>query len=115
MALISKTTNINNTTNTLAPELRPCWVKGKRALFHRWADSARPATPRGVDEEENEPKHQVWSVHGIIEFEDGTVERVWPYNIQFADGGNFDSYEWGEQNAEYENTGAVIIERASTE
>lgn len=26
-------------------EWRPCWVNGRRAIFHRWSDSAMPVNP----------------------------------------------------------------------
>lgn len=83
-------------------EYRPCWVYGKRALFHRWADSARPAYPRKSDESKDGKTCQLWCVHAIVEFEDGTVQRVWPSDVKFADGGQFDEKLWiGDQNNEY--------------
>lgn len=75
-------------------EYRPCLVKGRRALFHRWTDSARPVRPWGMEEDEKALRFQVWSVHGIVEYEDGTVARVWPSDIQFVDGGYFADYTW---------------------
>ena len=75
-------------------EYRPCYVNGRRALFHRWTDSARPVKARGMEEEENAERYQLHSVHGLVEYEDGTMERVWPSAIQFADGGYFDDYAW---------------------
>lgn len=75
-------------------EMRPCWVRGRRAFFHRWTDSARPVVPHGMTQEETNERYQVWSVHALVEFEDGKVERVWPYEVQFADGGSFDEYSW---------------------
>lgn len=73
---------------------RPCWVNGRRAIFHRWVDSARPAKARG---EENDPEakyFQLFSVHALVEYEDGTMARVWPAVLQFADGGEFAAYCW---------------------
>lgn len=85
----------------LRAERRPCMVNGRRAMFHRWADSARPVTPRDLEEEEMYgPRYQLYSVHGIVEFEDGTVQRVWPSDIRFIDGGDFADYVWPEE--EYE-------------
>ena len=75
-------------------ELRPCLVNGRRALFHRWADSARPVVPRGLEEIDAETRYQCWNVHGIVEYEDGTVQRVWPSEIQFVDGGDFHLWDW---------------------
>lgn len=80
----------------ICAQLRPCLVRGKKAMFHRWADSARPVVPRGIPEDETEVHFQMWSVHGIVEFEDGIVDRVWPYEIQFVDTFDPDAYDWGE-------------------
>lgn len=73
---------------------RPCLARGERALFHCWADNARPGTAYGTVESEAERRFQLWSVGAIVEFEDGTCRRVWPSEVQFLDGGNFDAYDW---------------------
>lgn len=76
-------------------EPRPCWVYGKRkALFHRWANTARAQLPRGQEPGENVRYYQFRATQAIVEYEDGTVDRVWPQDIQFADGGKFMDYEW---------------------
>jgi hypothetical protein len=74
-----------NTIPALLPEYRPCWVYGRKALLHRWVDSARPVKPRGVEDEENTARYQLHSVHGLVEFQDGAMARAWPQDIQFAD------------------------------
>lgn len=75
-------------------EGRPCWVKGRRAIFHRWSDSARPVNPYGKGDPSDD-RLQKWSVHGIVEYEDGTVEREWPSAIQFADSAEkFAAFDW---------------------
>ena len=73
---------------------RPCWVKGRRAIWHRWTDSARPVKPWGLEDDEDADRFQTWNVHGLVEYEDGTVARVWPNEIRFADGGDFSDYCW---------------------
>ena len=75
-------------------EYRPCYVRGRRALFHRWANDARPALPKGQEVDENTRYFQFRSTKALVEFEDGTVDRVWPNEIQFADGGHFKDFEW---------------------
>lgn len=75
-------------------ERRPCIVKGRRAIFHRWTDSARPAKPRGMEDSEDTQRFQIWSVHGLVEYEDGTMARVWPSEVQFVDGGCFAEFDW---------------------
>ena len=71
-------------TITRKDERRPCWVDGRRAMFHRWTDSARPVKPRGMEDDETAERFQVHNVHGLVEYEDGTVARVWPNTIQFV-------------------------------
>ena len=77
-------------------ERRPCWVNGRRAMFHQWANSARAVVPRGMTEEDTQERYQYHSVRGIVEYEDGTMDRAWPSEIQFADGGDFDAWCWEE-------------------
>ena len=75
-------------------EYRPCYVNGRRGLFHRWANIARPQLPKGQEPGENARYFQYRNTHAIVEFEDGTVELVWPRDIKFADGGHFKDYAW---------------------
>lgn len=63
---------------------RPCWVNGRRAMFHRYVDSARPVKPRGLEEDELADHYQLHSVHALVEYEDGTMARVWPPLVQFV-------------------------------
>lgn len=75
-------------------EYRPCYVFGRRAVFHRWANMARPQLPKGQEPGENARYFQFRGTYGVVEFEDGTVDTVWPRDITFADGGHFQDYEW---------------------
>lgn len=72
--------------------LRPCFVDGKRALFHRWEDRAElvgESLLRG-----GHPGGQFWAVFGIVELEDGTVKEVYPSGIQFAPHPDFKECIW---------------------
>ena len=75
-------------------EYRPCWANGRRALFHRWVNDARPTTPKGMAIDENTRYFQFRSTKALVEFEDGTVDKVWPNDVQFADGGHFRDFVW---------------------
>jgi len=87
---------INGKITMSTCEGRPCWVDGRRAIFHRWTDSARPVKPVSSTQDTDE-RLQKWSVHGLVEYEDGTVEREWPSKIRFADSREyFDSLAWEE-------------------
>ena len=65
-------------------ELRPCYAKGKKALFHRWFEHhfivppkiAIGSPPTGGEET---------CLYAIVEYEDGTVEGIFPRDIVFAD------------------------------
>ena len=64
--------------------LRPCYAKGKKALFHRWFEHhfivppkiAIGSPPTGGEET---------CLYAIVEYEDGTVEGIFPQDIVFAD------------------------------
>lgn len=78
-------------------EYRPCWVRGKRALFHRWANVARPSLPKGQEPSENARYFQYRSTQALVEFENGAVELVYPQQVHFVDGGHFKDYAWPEE------------------
>ena len=62
---------------------RQCFVFGKeRAFFHRWCESYNPVAT--VCQE----------TCAIVELENGQVILASPKDIRFADGGDFDKYDW---------------------
>lgn len=76
-------------------EYRPCYVNGRRALFHRWENTANPVLPRGVNANDEKARFfQYRSTRALVEYEDGTMGRVWPLEIRFADGDRFKECEW---------------------
>lgn len=75
-------------------ELRPCIVGGRRAIFHRWVNSAHPVPPRGMEINEKTRYFQFRRTEALVEFEDGTVDRVYPTEIKFVDGGAFALFDW---------------------
>lgn len=87
-------TPASNITINQEIEYRPCYVRGRRALFHRWTNSARPQLPKGVEPAENVRYFQYRNTHAIVEFEDGTVDLAFPRDVRFADPGNFSAYVW---------------------
>ena len=52
---------------------RPCYVGERRAMFNCWSQERQ-------------------GVLGIVEFEDGSVAKVYPGKIHFADGGRFEEH-----------------------
>lgn len=75
-------------------EYRPCYVNGRKALFHRWVNTARPQLPKGQELSENARFFQFRTTHALVEYEDGTMDQVWPRDIKFADHGRFHDYAW---------------------
>lgn len=76
-------------------EYRPCYVNGRKAIFHRWVNTANPALPRGVSANDDKARFfQHRSTTALVEYADGTLDRVWPQDIRFADGGRFKTTEW---------------------
>lgn len=67
----------------ITESLRRCEVDGKAALFHRWCDISEIVPPSvmvgghggGV----------VQDTFGIVEYENGKIERVRPERITFTD------------------------------
>lgn len=69
--------------------IRPCYIRKKKALFHRWIEMTFPKGSSFF--------HQTLA---IVEFEDGHIEQVRPKSIVFADGGHFNDITWKELNAD---------------
>lgn len=68
-------------------ETRPCFYKGKRAMFHRWAERREAICESPMIG--GHPAGIISATFAIIELEDGTVMEVYPTTIKFADGGGF--------------------------
>lgn len=63
--------------------LRPCMVGKRKALFHRWTQESKiipPSSFKGGDS-----GGQLSTTVGIIEWDDGTIHGVYPYEIRFLD------------------------------
>ena len=56
----------------IGPELRPCYINGKRAFFHFWI-------------KKKDIVMQSEYVVGLVEFINGTVEEIGVERIQFCD------------------------------
>ena len=92
-------------TITITQELRPCYVDGKKAFFHRWAEQDKVNKKLSVNAphaeykiqhllEEYEQRHilpsccdviKTTTTVAIIEYEDGSVAEVEPIRVKFAD------------------------------
>lgn len=108
-----------DSTITIGFRYRPCFVDGKKALFHRWAEKETPIVKinamltdkaidriaskikRGIIPPSNDVIYQK-NVFGIVEYNDGTVAEVEPTSIVFADR-TFDEYAFEERELNYEN------------
>jgi hypothetical protein len=70
-------------TIVIKTDYRPCIVKDRKALFHRWSDKSKVLAPsytigghRGGEER---------LTVGIVEYEDGVVTECYPWEIRFCD------------------------------
>ena len=99
---------------TIENKLRPCFVDGKKALFHRWADkenliiqSKAIQNPRAGRIDLNyynafDDSHNLYklkNIVAIVEYEDGTVAEIEPTSIKFV-AGIFNDYSFVEQGKE---------------
>lgn len=73
-------------------EYRVCLAKGKKALFHRWADYAqiRDAILQGTT------AGQLAQTFAIVEYEDGTISECYPNQVQFCDNLHA-QFDWPEE------------------
>lgn len=72
----------NNERNCIE-RFRPCLVNGKKALFHRWFEYSQIVAPSPMVG--GHSGGEVKAVLALIEFEDGTVEELFPNKIRFLD------------------------------
>ena len=70
-------------TIEIKQQLRPCYVKGEKALFHRWADRADTFPASRLTG--GPPGGQYWEVFGIVETENGRISKVPSGAIRFID------------------------------
>lgn len=86
-------------------DLRPCYVNGTKALFHKWIEKEQPVIKiscysSGTKEyakrifefyKENNvispdcELHKIKETVAIVELEDGTIQEVKPTDIKFCD------------------------------
>ena len=83
-------------------KLRPCYidrsskkkVQKEKALFHGWSQISNVVEPSPMIG--GAPGGTISYTTGIVEFEDGHVEEVFPEAITFVVG-IFSEYSWGEE------------------
>ena len=68
---------------TILEGLRPCLVKGHKALFHRWSAKAWPVAPSMMVG--GPPGGQMSMTLALVEYENGIVHEAYPYEIVFTD------------------------------
>lgn len=62
-------------------DLRKCSVNGKIGIFHCWEHYATVAAPSLMVG--GHSGGQISQIFAIVEFPDGTVKRVEPYDVRF--------------------------------
>ena len=77
-------------TTIVSDGKRPCYVQtkdtGRKAIFHRWIELSCPIT----------------QTLALVEYEDGTIGQVKPTSLTFIDGGEFEDFDWKEEEDEPE-------------
>lgn len=68
----------------LTSEYRPCYVEGKKALFHRWEEFSKIVAPSPMIG--GHAGGQITETFAIVEYEDGTIQEVQPNRIKFVTG-----------------------------
>lgn len=74
---------------TVKMEMRPCMVKGRKALFHRWisrSEIVEPSISGGGG-------FTAWTA-AIVEYEDGTCAEVAPQHIKFLNSPHYEFIEF---------------------
>lgn len=74
---------LDGTVTFLTSEYRPCYVGGKKALFHKWENRSEIVAPSALAGGHNGGVRNF--TLGIVEFENGDVAEILPINIKFAD------------------------------
>lgn len=64
-------------------ELRPCLVKDKKALFHKWVEYSDVVAPSIMVG--GAPGGVIKCTFAIVEYENGEVHRHYPEEIRFSD------------------------------
>ena len=78
---------------------RPCWFIAhkhrRKAVFHRWIEEREAVAASPL--EGGTPAGIVATTFAIIELENGSVWKVYPESIHFADHGEFQEFTWGDE------------------
>lgn len=68
---------------TIKTERRPCFVNGKKAIWHKWVERGEVLNGYSLRES-----------FALVEYEDGSVKEEYPQDVKFADGGDFKQFAW---------------------
>lgn len=86
---------LNGTITMTKSEYRPCYVRGKKALFHKWEDKSEIVSPSIL--KGGHAGGVIRATFAIVEFENGVVGEVYPHEIKFADN-LIKEYAFNEEN-----------------
>lgn len=77
---------------TIRCETRPCYVNGRKAIWHKWVDASQivpPAIALG-----GHSGGVVRDTLALVEYEDGEVAKVYAEKVKFADHRAFRETAW---------------------
>jgi hypothetical protein len=96
-------------------ERRPCWVNGRKGMFHRYIDKTDTVFINDLNIKPDEAEiakeyfdnikivpngfrvDKIVTTYALIEFEDGHMEEIPPTTITFLEHGDFGCYLWGDE------------------
>lgn len=78
-----------------AYELRPCYVKGRKAMFHGWHHAYYVVPPSPVLG--GYPGGQMSNLYAIVEYENGCCDLAEYDYVRFIDNGAFKEIAWPEE------------------
>lgn len=91
--------SLDGTITITTSEYRPCFVDGKKALFHRWIDKSEIIAPSVL--KGGHAGGVIRDTFGIVEFENGVVGEVYPHKIKFA-AGKCNEYSFEERGGRFD-------------
>lgn len=74
---------LNGTITVRNSQYRPCVVDGRKALFHTWEHWSEIIPPSPMVG--GHAGGVIQGGCGIVEYEDGQIEKVYPQQIRFTD------------------------------
>jgi hypothetical protein len=111
---MSKGDNMAMISGVNLMEPRPCWVNGRKGMFHKWVEKEDVVIKSTIHLKTDVLKsihdeyvlngvipnyciaEKIHNTYALIEFEDGHIEHIPPTTITFLDNSEFYKYDWSD-------------------